>query len=69
LLKSLDGATGVSLVDNQDLGLQNGQLTYRVDYSNLVWDQQSDQHLNSFRIAAPGDGSAVDLSTVTSLPL
>ena len=69
VLSELDGVPGVGLTDNQFLGLDPGVLTYRVDYSNLVWDNNSDQNLDSFRFAAPGDGSTVDLTTVTRLPL
>lgn len=68
-LRSLNGAYGVELVDNQDLGLSGGMLTYRVDYLNVEYDGIDDRHINSLRFAAPGDGSAVDLNTVSRLPL
>lgn len=73
VLRTLNGSEGVSLVDNVALGLpapgEKGTLTYRVDYSNVVFDGGSDRHMQSFRFAAPGDGSQVDLNTVTRLPL
>lgn len=69
VLKSINGTPGVGLIDNQYLGLAPGELTYRVDYSNLVWDDESGRAMRSFRFAAPGDGSTVDLTTVTRLPL
>lgn len=72
VLRSLNGAFGVALVDNVNLGLAADALTYRVDYSNLVWDTeivQFSKHIKSFRFAAPGDGSTVDLTTVARLPI
>jgi hypothetical protein len=72
VLRSLDGALGVALVDNVNLGLMQDSLTYRVDYSNLVWDSNIEdfaKHISSFRFAAPGDGSTIDLTTVTRLPV
>jgi hypothetical protein len=72
VLRSLNGSLGVALVDNVNLGLSEDALTYRVDYSNLVWDTsvvQIFKHIKPFRFAAPGDGSTVDLTTVARLPL
>jgi hypothetical protein len=72
VLRSLDGALGVALVDNVNLGLDADVLTYRVDYSNLVWDTSIvvfNKEIASFRIAAPGDGSTVDLTTCARLPV
>jgi hypothetical protein len=54
-LEARTGATGVELVDNTGLGLATGALKYRVDY------QIHGQYLAPFLIAAPGDGSSVDL--------
>lgn len=71
-LRSLDGSLGVALVDNVNLGLAEDALTYRVDYSNLVWDTSIvsfNRTIKSFRFAAPGDGSTVDLTTVARLPV
>jgi hypothetical protein len=72
VLRSLNGTLGVALVDNVNLGLDADALTYRVDYSNLVWDSsvvQISKHIKPFRFAAPGDGGTVDLTTVARLPL
>lgn len=57
----VDGALSVGLVDNVDLGLADGELTYLVDY----WLNQS-QRITSFRITAPGDGTTVDLNDPTT---
>ncbi|QRY51758.1 hypothetical protein [Mycolicibacterium septicum] len=65
VLKNLDG-TGVELAANC-FGLDS--LTYKVDFENVTYDKLHDQKLNSFRFAAPTDDTAVDLSTVTRLPL
>lgn len=60
VLRAHDGAIGVGLVDNVDLGLASGGLTYRVDYGL--------GHPASFTFAAPGDGSTVvDLNAVPHL--
>lgn len=72
VLRSLDGALGVALVDNVNLGLSQDELTYRVDYSNLVWDTDIvdvSKQIKPFRFAAPGDGSTIDLTTVARLAL
>jgi len=68
-LRSLNGSLGVGLVDNVDLGLPEGALTYRVDYSNVNFDGVGERIIASLRFAAPGNGAAVDLNTVTRLPL
>lgn len=72
-LRTLNGSEGVQLVDNQHLGLpatgSKGALTYRVDYSNVVFDGASNRRLAPFRFAAPGDGTQVNLNTVARLPL
>ena len=61
-LRDLDGKLGVQLVDNQNLGLAPNALTYRVDYSNVVYDSLSQRHLASKQIVAPGNGTAIDLN-------
>lgn len=73
MLRTLNGSEGVQLVDNQHLGLpvlgEKGALTYRVDYSNVVFDGAPDRKLTSFRFAAPGNGTQVNLNSVVRLPL
>jgi hypothetical protein len=56
-LEMQNGTAGVQLIDNAGLGLAAGALTYRVNY-------QLDQSQNTppFDIAAPGDGSSIDLN-------
>lgn len=66
-LRTLNGTYGVELVDNVNLGLAEGGLTYRVDYSNVVFDSIGQRHINSLRFAAPGNGAQVDLNTVQRL--
>ena len=68
-LRSINGARGVELVDNVNLGLSQGKLVYRVDFSNVVFDDLSNRPMAAFKFAAPGDGSTIDLNTVDRLPL
>jgi LysM repeat protein len=69
VLRDLDGTLGVQLVDNANLGLASGVLTYQVDYSNAVWDSLSDRHISSKLITAPGDGSTIDLNNPADFTL
>lgn len=55
-LCTLVGTVGLQLVDNQQLNLAVGALTYTVTYNPPI--------LQSFSFAAPGNGAVVDLSTV-----
>jgi hypothetical protein len=66
-LRTLNGSYGVSLIDNVNLGLDPGGLTYRVDYSNVVFDGMGNRHINSLRFTAPGNGATIDLNTVQRL--
>jgi hypothetical protein len=61
-LRTLNGSLGVELVDNVGLGLTQGELTYRVDYSNAVFNDIANQPISPVRIAAPGNGAIIDLS-------
>jgi hypothetical protein len=67
VLRALNGTAGVKLVDNVNLGLPVGGLTYRFDYTNVVFDGISERHIASGRFAAPEDGSTIDLNTVPRL--
>lgn len=69
VLRSLNGTTGVGLVDNVGLGLAEGQLSYVVTYTNVNFDGLDERQIASFRFAAPGNGDAVDLNTVARLPV
>lgn len=68
-LRSLNNALGVALVDNQNLDLAAGGLVYRGDYSNVNFDDIGERRIASVYFAAPGDGSTIDLNTVTRLAL
>ena len=67
VLRALNGTAGVSLVDNVYLGLS--ALYYWVQYSNVLFDGIGERLVASFYFAAPGNGSTIDLNTVTRLAL
>lgn len=69
VLRTLNGTAGVELVDNVNLGLAAGGLTYRVDYTNVVFDGIGNRAIHSFWFVAPGNGAGVDLNTVGRLQL
>jgi hypothetical protein len=69
VLRTLNGTAGVELVDNLNLGLAVGGLTYRVDYTNVVFDSVGNRAIHSFWFVAPGNGAGVDLNTVGRLQL
>jgi hypothetical protein len=66
-LHSLDRSPGVSLVANAGIGLQPGQLTYRVEFSRVVYDG-GDRTLEPFRFVAPATSTTINLATVERLP-
>lgn len=65
VLRSSSGVLGVQLIDNVNLGLPPGGLTYLVSYA--VVGGTVSQSMKSFRFVAPGNGSTVDVNTVTRL--
>lgn len=69
VLRTLNGTAGVQLVDNLNLGLAEGGLTYRVDYTNVVFDGIGNRQIHSFWFLAPGNGATIDLNTVARLQL
>ncbi|MCG7607111.1 hypothetical protein [Mycobacterium sp. CnD-18-1] len=64
-LKTIDG-NAVSLAANC-FGLDS--LTYKVEFSHVTMDGERNQRIEPFRFAAPATAVAVDLATVTRLPL
>jgi hypothetical protein len=64
ILCTPDGTVHVQLIDSLYLNLGDTPLLYYVQYSSL----NSPGTLNSFWFAAPGNGAAVDLNTVTRVP-
>lgn len=68
-LESIDGTEGVKLVANTAvLGVLPDPLTYRVDYSKVVFDG-SERSMRPFLFTAPSTAITIDLNTVTRLPL
>ena len=67
VLCSIDGTVGIELVANTvALGILPEPLTYRVDYSKVVFDG-GERSMRSFRFEAPEAAGTVDLNTVTRL--
>jgi len=64
ILKAIDGTVGIQLVAGT--GDFEG-LTYRVDYSKVVFDK-AERSMRSLRFAAPASGT-VNLNTVARLQL
>ena len=69
VLVSIDSTVGIQLVDETSaLGTLAKPLTYACAYSKVVFDK-AERSVKSFRFAAPGDGSGVNLNTVARLPI
>jgi hypothetical protein len=66
-LHTLDGEAGVALVANSGIGLQPGQLTYRVEFSRVVYDG-GERTLEPFSFVAPATATTVRLENVERLP-
>lgn len=67
-LCAIDGTPGIQLVANTNvLGTLADPLTYRVDYSKVIFDE-AERSMRSFRITAPTSATTVNLNTVTRLP-
>ena len=67
VLVAIDSTVGIQLVDDTSaLGTLASPLTYRVDYSLVVFDK-AERSMKSFRFAAPGDQSGINLNTVARL--
>jgi len=67
-LKAIDGTPGIELLANTtELGI-DGPLTYRVDYSRVVFDG-GNRAISSFRFQAPTEATTIDLNTVARLEL
>ena len=69
VLCAIDGTPGIELVANTAaLGILPEPLTYRVDYSKVVFDG-GERSMRSFRFEALEAAGTVDLNTVTRLPV
>ena len=67
-LESIDGTPGIELLANtSELALAE-PLTYRVDYSRVVFDE-GNRSMKSFRFDAPTSATTVNLNTVERLEL
>lgn len=64
-LKTIDGNTLTLIANSPALGLP--ELRYKVDFSNVVYDGQRNQTIDSFSFVAPTDDTPVDLATVTRI--
>jgi hypothetical protein len=60
-LKTIDGHTLTLLANNATLNLD--ELTYRVDFTNVVYDKD-DQQIEPFTFLAPTDTTPIDITTV-----
>ena len=70
VLKTLNDDVGVKLVCGDPAeGQPLHGLTYRVDYSNVVYDKQRQQRIEPFRFAAPTTAASIDITTVERIPL
>ena len=69
VLCAIDGTVGIKLVANTiALGTLPTPLTYRVDYSRVVYDG-GDREMHPFAFTAPTTATTVNLNTVTRLPV
>lgn len=69
VLCAIDGTVGIELVANTAaLGSLPAPLTYRVDYSKVVFDG-GERSMRSFVFTAPTTASTVNLNTVVRLPI
>jgi len=70
ILKTLNDDVGVKLTCGDDTeGEPLFGLTYRVDFTNVVYDKQSNQRIEPFRFTAPTTDTTVDIATVPRIPL
>ena len=70
VLRTIHDDAGVKLVCGDDTeGEPLYGLTYRVDYSNVVYDKLRDQRIEPFRFAAPTTATSIDIASVTRIPL
>ena len=70
VLKTLNDDVGVKLVCGDPTeGQPLHGLTYRVDFTNVVYDKQRQQRIEPFRFAAPTTAVSIDITTVPRIPL
>lgn len=70
VLRTLNDDIGVKLVCADDTeGEPLYGLTYRVDFTHVVYDKQRNQRIEPFRFAAPTTAASIDIATVTRIPL
>lgn len=69
ILKTIDSTVGVGLVANTAALGPLEALTYKVEFSNVVYDKGKERRIEPFRFAAPTSAVTIDLATVTRLPV
>lgn len=70
ILKAIDSTIGVGLPCGDDTeGQPLHGLTYKVEFTNVVYDRQSNQRIEPFRFTAPTTATTIDIATVERIPL
>lgn len=69
VLKTLDSTPGVKLLANTEAIGPLPELTYRVDFTNVVYNRKTNQRIEPFRFAAATSATTLRLSSVERLPL
>ncbi|CPT12081.1 Uncharacterised protein [Mycobacteroides abscessus subsp. abscessus] len=69
VLKTLDSTPGVKLLANTEAIGPLPELTYRVDFTNVVYNRKTNQRIEPFRFAAATSAVTLRLSSVERLPL
>lgn len=70
VLRTIHDDEGVNLVCGDAAeGAPLHGLSYRVDFSNVVYDKQRNQRIESFRFLAPTETTTIDIATVERIPL
>ncbi len=69
VLKTIDSTVGVGLVANTAALGPLEALTYKVEFSHVVFDKGKDRRIEPFRFAAPTTATTIDLATVARTPV
>lgn len=69
VLKTIDSTVGVGLVANTAALGPLEALTYKVEFSHVVYDKGKERLIEPFRFAAPTTATTIDLATVSRLPV
>lgn len=69
VLKTIDSTVGVGLVANTAALGPLEALTYKVEFSHVVYDKGKERLIEPFRFAAPASVTTIDLATVSRLPV